>query len=83
MAQQEPRYAVDASAVIEKLQAKLGAVSYEHALAEAAIDQLMSREARLVAELQQAQTEKQEAEEGFHQQLKQMQSEITELREAQ
>jgi chromosome segregation ATPase len=80
MAPQEPRYAVDATAVIKKLQDKLGAISYDHALAEAAIDDLLAKQSRLLGEVQELQAEKEAMEQKFQQELTGLRQELDDLR---
>lgn len=55
---QQPRYSVDATKVIEKLKERIGTLASDHAMAEAAVDELLAREERLVGELKQVQSEK-------------------------
>jgi hypothetical protein len=81
MAQQEPRYAVDATAVIGKLKTKIADVSYELALAESAIDDLLARQDRLVTELQEANQAKADAEKTFKTELASLTEELNNLRE--
>lgn len=80
MAAPEPPYTVSLHALVAKYRQKIDDEVYQRLLAEAAVDELITKNNRLIAELREVQAAKEEQEAQFNQELNVVRSELEELR---
>ena len=76
----EPAYSVSESSLLIKYRARLDEASYQQLLAEAAVDELMNKNRRLMSELREVQQAKEEQEQQFKAQLEDVSTQLNELR---
>lgn len=75
----EPPYTVSLHAIVAKYRQKIDEEVYQRLLAEAAVDELIAKNNRLIAELKEVQAAKEEQEAQFKEELEGVRSQLEEL----